>query len=169
MREILFRGKTAVGGEWVQGFYSCTNECYMYVQGQLLGICIKRNPKNIHFITPFTNTDGIITPLNFINVIPETVGQYTYLTDKNNTLIFEGDIIRYKANECCDICIVKWDITAGRFAVYGLGLGENSPLGDFVFYDPLKCEVIGNIYDNPELLKEDNAEILCYQQNLAKR
>lgn len=88
----------------------------------------------------------------------ETVGGCTGLRDKNNKLMFEGDIIRYTANECCDIYFVKWDIAAGRFAAYGLGLGDNYPLGDFVFYNPQKCEVIGNIYDNPELLKSEVAQ-----------
>lgn len=94
----------------------------------------------------------------FGEIIPETLGGCTGLTDKNDKLIFEGDIIRYTTKEYSDIYIVKWDIMAAHFAVYGLGLGDKIPLGDFTFYDPQKCEVIGNIHDNPELLESEVAQ-----------
>ena len=146
MREILFRGKRTNNGEWVEGDL-------------------------IHL------PNGISILANgYARVIPETVGQYTGLTDKNGKKIFEGDIIRYADLydyncylESIDNIEVYDNIDLGNIwtideVVYGIevgypafdlnkhdfetnGLSELSESGQY-FY-----EVIGNIHDNPELLK----------------
>lgn len=111
MREILFRGKRLDNGEWVCG--------YLYRLSERL------NP----FIM-FVNSNA-----ESHEVIPETVEQFTGLTDKNGKKIFEGDIIAYGDD---------------RYLV-NFGDGYFSPF-DFICED--ECKVIGNIYDNPELLGE---------------
>lgn len=130
MREILFRGKRKDNGEWVYG-YLIYDEFYN---------------TNVPYIG-YLRLDGA----NIKEVIPETVGQYTGLTDKNGKKIFEGDIVSEMPpmNSVSYIGYVVWDEKATLFRV--------------VFGKPSNCcilgtysrsyTVIGNIYDNPELLK----------------
>ncbi len=128
MREILFRGKPEpkYGTGWCYG-----GGLYTDYEGD----CI------------------LATDISKRVVIKDTVGQYTGLTDKNGVKIFEGDIIRYTTKERSSIYGVCWNAEAACFVVYGSALGKGKPIGDFTFFDSQKCEVIGNIFDNPELLK----------------
>ena len=128
MREFLFRGKGKYDGEWVQGF--------------LIGLydpTIKENTIKHAYIK-----DGTIFDRAY-GVIPETVGQYTGLTDKNGTKIFEGDILK------CDYAtfVAKWDEKNARFL--GFIIGKEQAI-IYVGREP-KAEIIGNIHDNPELME----------------
>lgn len=165
MREILFRGKRIDNGEWVEGFYSRVTNNW--------------EQKNVHFITCFKDLDNGETVLTRQEiVIPETIGQYTGLTDKNGKKIFEGDIVQYLTFDDFDCqSIVKF----GEYKQDGSGgeyngrdcIGfyvevdnftcpewcENEPdcFSDYLKQQNIKevaqeCEVIGNIHDNPELL-----------------
>lgn len=81
-------------------------------------------------------------------VIPETIGQYTGLKDKDGTKIFEGDIVTmpsYNGGRCKSVVYFK----SGKFAVDGSNYG-------FKDIRPKNMLVIGNIYDNPELLGGNN-------------
>lgn len=83
-------------------------------------------------------------------IIPETVSQYTGLSDKYGKRIFEGDIVKFKTT-LYDFkkCKVEYqDYYAGYYAVDNKGYEYS--MGKFFEY-----EVIGNIYDNPELLRSD--------------
>ena len=121
MREYLFRGKTIANGKWSEGTLLVTKQ----------GCCI----------TP----DATV----YVAVDPETVGQYTGLTDKNGTKIFEGDIVKYGDT----VHNVVFEQRNGT-AYFGLVDATLETLS-FGYYQDLKqIEVIGNIYDNPELLKE---------------
>ncbi len=73
---------------------------------------------------------------NMVEVIPETVGQFTGLTDKNGNKIFEGDIV-YNG-----VFKAQVELINGRFLPFG---------SDTFFAD--ECEVIGNIHDNKEEYK----------------
>lgn len=145
MREILFRGKTEQG-KWIFGFYH--NETSI------------ESPASERKITRY----HIYTKDFDKFVIPETVGQYTGLTDKNGKKIFEGDIIS----------AITVDTGNEKRAVvcFGNFIDENNGdeyIGFFINFDCIKTtitqltmeecknriEVIGNIYDNKELLGEN--------------
>ena len=125
MREILFRGKT-IGNEWVYGNLSIIGD-----------VC-------------FINEDMSFNK----NVIPETVGQYTGLTDKNGKKIFEGDIVRIKTScngeEATEITRVGYDY---KFCGFFPMRWEESCDGCDCYFAIEEIEVIGNIHDNRELLK----------------
>lgn len=143
MREILFRGKREDNGEWVEGYYIYeTDECSF----------------ELHLIS---DNKSVVT-----EVVPETVGQYTGLIDKNGKKIFEGDIIRVehdlwhgenKKTRESDIGVVLYNTNTAEFGVKINGYSNCLTLrrwkGDF-------NEVIGNIHDNPEPLEggEQNGE-----------
>ena len=126
MREILFRGKRCDNLEWVEGYL--LKECNYLTCSWNLGIEYK------------TDKFGKFA-YDVAEIIPYTVGQFTGLTDKNGKKIFEGDIIKWDAEEWgAEYCEpVVWDYSF-------LGVRQN----DWQHF----CEVIGNIHDNPELLKE---------------
>ena len=129
MREILFRGKRIDNGEWVEGF--------------LIGLydpMIKENTIKHAFIKDGTIFDGEH------KVDPETIGQYTGLTDRNGKKIFEGDILKGSDNI---ICVVEWDTENARFL--GRVILNKERYIAYIGREP-KSENIGNIYDNPELL-----------------
>ena len=134
MREILFRGKD-----------DNNNWCYGYA---IIGKRFKWAS-----ILPIDTIDDAPPMFDECEVELDTVGQYTGLTDKNGTKIFEGDIVGCFCNT--QIFQVKWcDVRGGYFLddVVMCGGSEPAPecLGNLV--DTL--EVIGNIYDNPELLEK---------------
>ena len=121
-REILFRGKRVKDGKWVEGLLTKD------IKGH---IRIQYNPRNFSVV-----------------VNPETVGQFTGMTDKNGTKIFEGDIVKekYKINE--RLYYIVWD--NDYFALRAESEYTSYQLDELLLSH---CEVIGNIYDNKELLK----------------
>ena len=129
MREILFRGKTDKG-EWVQGAY--------YHQAEFYG-----EQCSFHYIIESCDEleDNMMWALR---VIPETIGQYTGLIDKNGTKIFEGDIVKTdKFSEPNKQYIIKYDLQFGAF------IGQDKYNAYFVTFDgdSDQFEIIGNIHD----------------------
>lgn len=145
MREKLFRGKRTDNGEWI---------CGDLLQDVESGICA---------IVSYVNLGGNIHDLSescIFAVIPETVGQYTGLTDKNGVKIFEGDIVKGTAYSATRIGVIVWIDEISSFGVRHVNAPnptawENSSILRCVSLgktDEFAAEVIGNIYDNPELL-----------------
>ena len=129
-REILFRGKRESDGKWLYGLYSD------------------------HFVH---GTDfPCIMPLRMEKddgdwaVLRETVGQYTGLTDKNGTKIFEGDIV--KDEQSGYEYVIKW---FSEYACFALANKNGHMEYDVDEFEMLVNDliVIGNIHDNPELLE----------------
>ena len=128
MHEILFRGKRTDNGEWETG--------------SLVIIRDGCSDKEVFIADKMT---GYHTP-----VIPETVGQYTGLTDKNGVRIFEGDIVSLVKH---DSLIYKVVYVPCRYELVN-SKGVNCFVLDI--YKSENIEVIGNIHDNPELLGGEN-------------
>ena len=128
----MFRAKRLDNGEWVEGFYVCLNGTeHMIYNG-------------------YAETDCGEFYADYFQVDPETVCQFTGLTDKNGKKIFEGDICKHRSNYSGDFIISVVTFTDGQFLVMadnnsGFNLSE-------------KLEVIGNIHDNPELMEGGEAD-----------
>ena len=140
MREILFRGKRAENGKWVEG---------VYFKHDTVCICFSSDdPKPSHLIIQDGFCDwGFEPPIQGIEVIPETIGQYTGLTDKNGKKIFEGDIVKGSNIMHSNRKIYQVAFDDGAFELFDhKGVGWHHSHID-------NKEVIGNIHDNPELLK----------------
>ena len=127
MREILFRGKRKDNSEWVYGNYAVTD-----------------NNEKQHFI--FQNK-----AFEF-EVDPETVGQFTSLTDKNGKKIFEGDILREYHPE--QDVIIEW--SDGSFGFRRANKPKDCVYSTIRYMQNAmsRLKIIGNIYDNTELLEE---------------
>lgn len=125
MREILFRGKRVDNGEWFQGY-----PCHYGWIG-----------KEKDYIIP-----DYASALYTIEIDPETVGQYTGIVDKYGMKIFEGDVVWYDYEE--ERGIVQWDNDTARFIITCSTFTVDF---DSVYGEEL--EIIGNVYDNPELLE----------------
>ena len=133
MREILFRGKRVENGEWVYGYYAKS----VWETG-LLSNPIIRTSHQIWY--DMDNRHQV-----YAEIIPETVGEWTGLTDKNGVKIFEGDIVKNSR----DVGLLYYKEKNSAFTVKGWEYGY------WLWHDKEDIEVIGNIYDNKDLLKED--------------
>ena len=128
MKEILFRGQSIDRRKW------CEGDLY---QSRL---------KSVFFINYYTEHGDRMA----VEVDPETVGQYTGLTDKNGKKVFEGDVVQHFGTYNLEVYIekghtkVRWFDTVTNRKETTLFFGAESPYGEF--------EVVGNIYDNPEIL-----------------
>lgn len=148
-REIKFRGKDEDTGEWRYGGYH---------KHQIIEICpVKfdgeseedKFPKYIHYIIMDGYADwNMEKPILKSNIIAETVGQYTGLKDKNGKEIYEGDI--FHCGDTNILYIVVWNDNGFQ----GKQVKSSSYCG--LEYWKNKIEVIGNIYENPELLEEND-------------
>ena len=154
MREILFRGKRLDNGEWVTGTPFIAADC-----------C-----KMIHAVAvhPDFVDEGNVYYSEGFPVDPETVGQFTGLTDKKGKRIFDGDILRADNGKQTAVFIVKYGdylpemfykmldmyvpgkrhLLAHGFYAVSIGKGE-----EMIMFQSPCAEILGNVHDNPELLE----------------
>ena len=144
MREILFRGKRTINGDWVYGDFMRGNE--------------RKSLRDRIFVY-----DSETQSFNDYEINPSTIGQYTGLTDKNGKRVFDWDILHiakiadglggyyqppldYPVN-----VVVKWDLCAWMWET----LCEDKR---YISFPDAWChyefEIIGNVHDNPELLEK---------------
>lgn len=148
MREILFKGKRKDNGEWVEGDL-LHNDNTNYPMTLIGSLILSRNKY----------TDEIcIDGYGLIEVDPETVCQYTGLKDMNGKKIFEGDIIKIKFRdgrvgslEKEYNYVVRYDGLQASFEFEGHDELLGCPC--LVQQNQHTFEVIGTIFDNPELLE----------------
>ena len=144
MREILFKAKRIDNGEWVEGYLFETNDnSYIAYNGQF-------------------DDDLFLSPQNiFIPIDKSTICQYTGLTDKNGNKIWENDVVKYHFGD---------DVAPIRFGKYMscFDSTKTAHIGFYVDWDCKKalrkdlgywvnmidCNVIGNIFDNAELIEK---------------
>lgn len=130
----LYRGKRKDNGEWVQGY--------------LYGIWERR-----YILWGMTNDIP-----NMVEVDPTTICKCTGLKDKNGKLIWENDIVNCMDAECCGY--ISWNESEAGF--YFDVLLEDGRFEEEHIYDYQDCmEVIGNNFDNPELLEKENRKDSC--------
>lgn len=148
MREILFRGKDTLG-HWLYGGF------HLWETRQLCVMDDKLKPEEIKHIiiqNSFADWNMPRTMQPYI-VIPETVGQYTGLTDKNGTKIFEGDIVKIHYDSAMWGNNREVVFEEGQWFFKDNTISQKSYIGA---WGNSVVEVIGNIHDNPELIKECN-------------
>ena len=124
MRDIIFRGKTVEGEAWICGD-------------------LRQYSENVTGIKPYKMP-------HTMKVIPETVWQYTGLTDKNGIRIFEGDIV----SGLFRFGMKKNALVTFKDGAFGLEWyrGDIAHFDAFTSICNVKYQVLGNIFDNPELL-----------------
>lgn len=133
MREILFRGKKVDNDEWVEGWIVRPTDYY--------GDKVAR-----YFIIDGTETQDYDIGYEY-EVISDTVSEYTGFTDKNDNKIFEGDIVQKS-----DGTIWSIEFHNGAFQAKSVKNKYTNIYEDIIFSNLYK--IIGNIYDNPELLNK---------------
>lgn len=132
MREIIFRGKRKDNGEWIVGYYY----------------------KSFNPVTrsglPLLHTISDLAPFS-AEIDPETLGQFSGLRDRKGRAIFEGDILKCKGSEHIEGVLVaeNWNCSCCD-GVFGFAIKGNGDLRNFDI-----CDIVGNIHDNPELLKDE--------------
>ena len=145
MREILFRGKSKGKPEWVYGsLYKEGSQVFILVGGR--------------FYPEPSNGQSALGIMDWYEVFPDSIGQFTGLTDKNGQKIFEGDIVAFTAED------ELWEPHYYQGFVYfcdgafWVDCGKDNDDNDVLFsighalLADKNIQVIGNIHDNPELL-----------------
>ena len=136
MREYKFRGKPTKN-----------NASYFEEKEFVYGSLVIANDKHYILLDVLDNIKRDDYEVYMIEVIAETVGQYTELKDKNGKEIYEGDIVYIAAED--ERGIIRWDNETARYVVI-----YDNIITDFDNWYGEDLEVIGNIYDNPELLEK---------------
>ena len=133
MRTIKFRGKTHGNGKWYYGSLVYSNEINAAIYFQI--------------------GRGLVKRMDWVYVIPKTIGQFTGLYDCNGNKIYEGDIVEWEKDGL--MYVVKF--WSGMFYASvkecNDGIFGGFPLHALTKHDDRKCKIAGNIHDNPELLK----------------
>ena len=149
MRTIKFRGKYVKTSHWVYGAYHehiDITPAALYKDAESRENHIK---EHTHYLIMQDAFSDYCMPrkIQCFDVTSETIGQFTGLLDKNDTEIYEGDIIEISNNRYK----VDWNNKLAAFTAVDSEFNEPYLLTDLNFS---KIAVIGNIYDNPSLIQQ---------------
>lgn len=122
MREIKFRGFNTKNNQWLYGSHILN--------------------RGKHFVAPDEFADG--KTWEDYEVVPESVGQFTGLHDKNGNEVYEGDVVRYRPNNKTYQVVFKDGI------FFGEGIDGDGAASHFF----PSCEIVGNIHDHPSLIEK---------------
>lgn len=140
MREILFKAKRKDRSEWIEGYFAIICE---------KTVIIEKESEKYYSIDDEKNSRGN----RIIEIDPETLCQFTGLCDKNGNKIWENDILMAHLDESYPEDVTYETVEWG---VAGLLTHEANSIDrqDLDGFDTEYFEVVGNIFDNPELLQE---------------
>lgn len=130
MREIKFRGKRVYVGEWAYGSLVPIDNTLAIAQNQ------------------FEDVGSRLRGSDWFYVIPESVGQFTGLHDKNGVEVYEGDIVLFEQGTVKERREIYFNDGAFRICNKAFSWELNHLRSE-------RIRVIGNIYDNPELIGRD--------------
>ena len=133
MRTIKFRGKTHGNGKWYYGSLVYSNEINAAIYFQI--------------------GRGLIKRMDWVYVIPETIGQFTGLYDCNGNEIYEGDILKWDKDGLMYVVRFWSGMFFASVQECNEGILGGFPLHVLTEHGDGECKIVGNIYDNPELLK----------------
>lgn len=148
MREILFRGRPKTGEDY---FFFSENWRDNCKDGFVYGSLVVSSGRYYICVSAICSAKCCVNNgiTSMVEVIPKSIGQYTGLTDKNGKKIFEGDIFAHPNNKKYKY-VVNWIDDVASFSWFN---------GDGMGFDNKEIEIIGNIRDNLELLK--NGKEVC--------
>ena len=133
MRTIKFRGKTREKGKWYYGSLVYSDE--------------------INAAIYFQTGRGLVKTMDWVYVNQETIGQFTGLYDCNGNKIYEGDIVEWEKDGLMYVVRFWRGMFFASVQECNEGILGGFPLHALTEYEYRKCKIVGNIYDNPELLK----------------
>ena len=130
MRTIKFRGKSIDGKEWLYGDLVSSADKKRFA--------ILVNDKESY---------------DECEIIPETIGQFTRLYDCDGKEIFEGDVLKWEKDGLLYVVRFWHGMFYASVEECNEGILGGFPLHSFTKYEDRECKIVGNIHDNPELLK----------------
>lgn len=148
MREILFKAKRKDNGEWVEGYY------IYHIKRTICPLGDSVKPEDEQHVIMQDGFSDWNMPRNTVvyEINPDTICQFTGLTDKNGQKIWENDIVNRTDLHVVSeppIGFIEYDLKSTSFLIHWTDKVEYSP----TYHWKDKLQVIGNIFDNADLLE----------------